>query len=83
MPVRRQLGRPQRLAGQEPREDEVEQGGLGEHAARRHAEDGRRVEVGEPEQAATLSGDELVEAFKEQFNAEELLDDEPDEREAH
>jgi DNA polymerase-3 subunit gamma/tau len=43
----------------------------------------RRDEVTEPEQAATLSGEELVKRFLEEFNAEELLDDEPDEREAH
>ena len=30
----------------------------------------------------TLSGDELVKRFLDEFNAEELLDDEPDEREA-
>jgi DNA polymerase-3 subunit gamma/tau len=36
----------------------------------------------EPE-AATLSGEELVKRFLDEFNAEELLDDEPDEREAH
>ena len=33
-------------------------------------------------QAATLSGDELVRRFLEEFDAEELLQDEPDEREA-
>jgi hypothetical protein len=38
---------------------------------------------GDPEHAATLSGEELVKRFKDEFNAEELLDDEPDEREAH
>ncbi|HSO99090.1 MAG TPA: DNA polymerase III subunit gamma/tau [Solirubrobacteraceae bacterium] len=32
--------------------------------------------------AATLSGDELVRRFMEEFDAEELLQDEPDEREA-
>ena len=30
----------------------------------------------------SLSGEELVKRFLEEFNAEELLDDEPDEREA-
>jgi hypothetical protein len=39
-------------------------------------------EDAEPE-AATLSGEELVKKFLDEFNAEELLDDEPDEREAH
>jgi hypothetical protein len=42
-----------------------------------------RAEMTEPEAATTLSGEELVKRFLEEFNAEELLDDEPDEREAH
>ena len=36
----------------------------------------------EPEGTQNLSGEELVKRFLEEFNAEELLDDEPDEREA-
>jgi hypothetical protein len=40
-------------------------------------------QAAEPEVATTLAGEELVKRFLEEFNAEELLDDEPDEREAH
>jgi DNA polymerase-3 subunit gamma/tau len=36
----------------------------------------------EPPGVPSLSGEELVKRFLEEFNAEELLDDEPDEREA-
>jgi DNA polymerase-3 subunit gamma/tau len=36
----------------------------------------------EPSGVPGLSGEELVKRFLEEFNAEELLDDEPDEREA-
>ncbi len=36
----------------------------------------------EPAGDPSLSGEELVKRFLEEFNAEELLDDEPDEREA-
>ncbi|MHB8695261.1 MAG: DNA polymerase III subunit gamma/tau [Solirubrobacteraceae bacterium] len=38
---------------------------------------------GDSGHSATLTGEELVKRFKDEFNAEELLDDEPDEREAH
>ena len=43
----------------------------------------REVEDDAEPEAATLSGEELVKKFLDEFNAEELLDDEPDEREAH
>ncbi len=36
-----------------------------------------------PEQPTTLAGEELVRRFLEEFNAEELMDDEPDEGETH
>jgi DNA polymerase-3 subunit gamma/tau len=40
-------------------------------------------EEGAADAGTTLSGEELVKRFLDEFNAEELLDDEPDEREAH